>query len=704
LRAVERLVAGESSGYVCFCEGNLLALASRDRELQGILRRADLLCPDGIAAVALARRWGAPVRERVSGPAFLLAACAHGLERRWRHYFYGGAPGVAERLSVRLAAMFPGLEVAGMHAPPFRALTPSDDAEDRLRIEATRPDLLWVGLGGPKQERWMARQRGSLRVPVMLGVGAAFDFHSGERPWAPRFVRRAGLEWAWRMATGGPRVLARNVGCVADAARLLLAARPVRFRSTGRNGSSPVVSEKQSVGGHALRGVDGPDDRRTRRCGGMAGTAAGVREIQAVNSCLAQAQASGDRKVPDREHPTRAMGSAGSGTTTDVHRRERLHRSQPRGVTGTILFFGSSYRIGLTSLMVAQMEALEPVAAGELTCIAGEREQSPGLRAQLGAAGIQVETIVGLDDHAKFYRLVEEFGKIVERRRPRVVHVQTNWQLAIAAVVRWRTRQSFRLIYTVHGYRHNHRLRSKVAQLIMSTSLRYIPDDVVVCSSDVRRKFGAVGSGLQLLFIGVDDAFRGIQTPLSARGSTKQIVFPGEFRQGKNQDLLIAAVGSYVKRSGDRDVRLVLPGQGPRLERCRALANSLGINELVEFPGRVSLANVASICRASHVAVIPSNSETFGSCIAESLASGCLVLSRPVGVARDVIVHGRTGFLFSSGRDLTSLLLRILPEIESFDEVAERGYASSMRFHWTEISHDYMRMLQRPPGSQTRSS
>jgi len=279
-------VAGESSGYVCFCEGNLLALASRDRELQGILRRADLLCPDGIAAVALARRWGAPVRERVSGPAFLLAACAHGLERRWRHYFYGGAPGVAERLSVRLAAMFPGLEVAGMHAPPFRALTPSDDAEDRLRIEATRPDLLWVGLGGPKQERWMARQRGSLRVPVMLGVGAAFDFHSGERPWAPRFVRRAGLEWAWRMATGGPRVLARNVGCVADAARLLLAAsrgvgeavcrwtHVARCRWTRRSANTTVWGD----GGHGRWRPRDPGSQL------MFGASAGVRRSQGAGS------------------------------------------------------------------------------------------------------------------------------------------------------------------------------------------------------------------------------------------------------------------------------------------------------------------------------------------------------------------------------------------------------------------------------------
>ena len=221
LHAVEALIDRRAHAYVCFCEANLLSRAAGDPRLRTILNEADLLCPDGIAAVRLARAWGQPAMERVPGPSFLLAACGHGVPRQWRHYFYGGAPGVADLLASRLGGQFPGLRVTGTYSPPFRPLSAAEDVDVVARIEATRPDLLWVGLGGPRQELWMADHRGRLDVPVMLGVGAAFDFHSGERPWAPACVRRAGLEWAWRMFTGGPKMFRRNLRCVAATGRLL---------------------------------------------------------------------------------------------------------------------------------------------------------------------------------------------------------------------------------------------------------------------------------------------------------------------------------------------------------------------------------------------------------------------------------------------------------------------------------------------------
>jgi N-acetylglucosaminyldiphosphoundecaprenol N-acetyl-beta-D-mannosaminyltransferase len=137
--------------------------------------------------------------ERVYGPDLLLACCDHSRVIGYRHFFYGGGPGVPELLSERLRARFPGLSVAGGFSPPFRELTPDEDAECVHRINAAHPDIVWVGLGTPKQERWMAEHRATLDAAVLIGVGAAFDFHAGLKRQAPRWMQRSGLEWLFRL-------------------------------------------------------------------------------------------------------------------------------------------------------------------------------------------------------------------------------------------------------------------------------------------------------------------------------------------------------------------------------------------------------------------------------------------------------------------------------------------------------------------------
>lgn len=115
-------------------------------------------------------------------------------------FFYGGGDGVAERLAANLAARFPGLTVVGTHTPPFRPLTAAEDAEVVARIAAAKPDVVWVGLSTPKQERWMADHVGRVGAPVLVGVGAAFDIHAGTLRQAPPWVQRSGFEWLYRLA------------------------------------------------------------------------------------------------------------------------------------------------------------------------------------------------------------------------------------------------------------------------------------------------------------------------------------------------------------------------------------------------------------------------------------------------------------------------------------------------------------------------
>jgi len=155
------------------------------------------------------RRVGFPGAHRVCGSDLLDAICAHGITHKYRHYFYGGSPRVVEQLVARLAQRHPGLVVAGYRSPPFRPLTPDEDAADIAEINATAPDFVWVGLGMPKQEKWMVAHLGKIQATALLGIGAAFDFHAGTKPRAPAWIQRRGLEWLFRLGCE-PRRLAHR--------------------------------------------------------------------------------------------------------------------------------------------------------------------------------------------------------------------------------------------------------------------------------------------------------------------------------------------------------------------------------------------------------------------------------------------------------------------------------------------------------------
>lgn len=212
LAKMEEFIADRHHGhYVIFLEGNLLSRLNNNPDLEQAVRDASFVMPDGIAPALLAS-WATGRRvTRVPGPQFMPLACEYGLSRGWRHFFYGSTPEVVECVARTLTNAFPSLIVAGVHAPPFRPLTAEEDRLICERIEAMEADVVWVALGGPKQEIWMHEHQGRLGVPIMLGVGAAFDFIGQTQPRAPRVVQHLGCEWLFRMLTGGPRLFRRNL-------------------------------------------------------------------------------------------------------------------------------------------------------------------------------------------------------------------------------------------------------------------------------------------------------------------------------------------------------------------------------------------------------------------------------------------------------------------------------------------------------------
>jgi len=189
----------ERCRYVTVTGMHGVSEARRDPSLMRIFREADLVVPDGMPLCWLGRLRGHPLGRRVYGPELMMEFCAATSGAGYRHFFYGGAPGVAEDLARTIERRFPGLIVAGTHTPPFRPLTHEEAAEVREKINATRADLVWVGLSTPTQERWMADNRAGLAAAVLIGVGAAFDFNTGRVPQAPRWMRENGLEWLYRL-------------------------------------------------------------------------------------------------------------------------------------------------------------------------------------------------------------------------------------------------------------------------------------------------------------------------------------------------------------------------------------------------------------------------------------------------------------------------------------------------------------------------
>jgi N-acetylglucosaminyldiphosphoundecaprenol N-acetyl-beta-D-mannosaminyltransferase len=199
LSAIQEWIGRGEQHYVCVATVHSVMEAQRDSGLRAILNASGLTTPDGMPLVWLSRLLGFRSVSRVYGPDLMLAMCQRSVARGYRHYLYGGGPGVAERLAERLVQRFPGLHVVGTCSPPFRSLTPSEDEEAVGRINAARPDIVWVGLGAPKQERWLASHVGRVKASVLIGVGAAFDFHSGRKRQAPRWMQRSGLEWLFRL-------------------------------------------------------------------------------------------------------------------------------------------------------------------------------------------------------------------------------------------------------------------------------------------------------------------------------------------------------------------------------------------------------------------------------------------------------------------------------------------------------------------------
>jgi N-acetylglucosaminyldiphosphoundecaprenol N-acetyl-beta-D-mannosaminyltransferase len=209
LQRFEDALKGGDCQVVHLCNAYNVLLAAKDERYREVINAGDINLPDGTATVVAGRLLGVPVPGRIAGADLLAAVCDWGIDRRLRHFFYGGTPASLNAMLDALGTAYPGMNIAGSYAPPFRPLTEAETSDVCKLINDTGAQIVWVGLGTPKQDHWMEAFRLHLDASVLVGVGAVFDFLSGNRKRAPRWMQRVGLEWLYRLA-GEPSRLWRR--------------------------------------------------------------------------------------------------------------------------------------------------------------------------------------------------------------------------------------------------------------------------------------------------------------------------------------------------------------------------------------------------------------------------------------------------------------------------------------------------------------
>jgi glycosyltransferase involved in cell wall biosynthesis len=353
-----------------------------------------------------------------------------------------------------------------------------------------------------------------------------------------------------------------------------------------------------------------------------------------------------------------------------------------------LLYFASDYSIGLSNTLSEQARSINQLNNFKLTCIAGEQEQEEGLNAKYDKLHIKLIRVPGLDTHKNFFLLTKAITEVVKKYDISVVHIHNNWQLAMISYIKFISKPNLKVLYSLHGYRHNHKLRSLLARPMIGLALRIFTNLVFAGSTHLRSAIPFIKSKCKLLVQGVEEDLYSFDPP-QLPGHHKNLIFAAQFRVGKNHIKLIQALGSYITQTNNRDITLFLPGEGPLKQMCIDLVLDEKLQDIIKFPGQLKRNQILDLYRQCQLAVIPSNNETFGYCIAEPFVAGLCVISRKTGIAVDVIRNGVTGIHFNDKHDLIKIFQNLLQDDITINKVGTNAFKERDSFRWNEINKGY---------------
>lgn len=370
--------------------------------------------------------------------------------------------------------------------------------------------------------------------------------------------------------------------------------------------------------------------------------------------------------------------------------------SSKNNVMTSLLYFCSDYQIGLTQAQTSTLvEICKHKDVLNIIPISSQNEQERGLFDTLLQHQIVPYVIKDLDEHKDFKRKVRDISQIIKDQRIEVVNVQNNWQLAIIAYIKHIIRpRPFKVIYTIHGYRHNSFFKSIPAIAIIGISLLLFTNRVISMSSYVSKRFWFVRYKTDLVFyMMTQPSFNKTKNIINT--SPLRLIFPAQFRKGKNQMIIIKAIEEYIKETGDNEIRCDLPGSGELLDEYKSYVNNHNLNQNITFPGKLSLDDVIERTNQSNVAVISSNVETYGRCITEPFCLGRCVVTRSTGIAQDIIHHGENGFLYNSSNDLKKILILLHQQPSLISSCAKQAFIDKKIFHPNTVFHKYLESIEK---------
>lgn len=361
-----------------------------------------------------------------------------------------------------------------------------------------------------------------------------------------------------------------------------------------------------------------------------------------------------------------------------------------------LLFFSSDYKVGLTTALSEQAIEIKKLSNINLSCISSEKEMEQGLHNRLKENNIDMTIVPHLDEHSDFKRLVREINRVIEEKEITHVNVHNNWQLAIISYLKYKRiiPRKFKIIYTIHGYRHNSFFKSLLAIFVIGLALLLFADRVISMSSYVSKRFWFVAYKTDLVFYIMNKPEFNKATNMIVPRPLK-LVFPAQFRHGKNQQMLIEAIDMYIKETDDRTIKLYLPGDGVYLNECKSIVKSKGLSDNVIFPGKLPHRAVIDLYEESNVAVVASNVETYGRCIAEPFALGRCLVTRKTGVALDIVKEGENGMFFSSVKELVEILIKLYHSPDLLIRIADNAFDERYLFSSEHVMKCHVEALRK---------
>lgn len=314
--------------------------------------------------------------------------------------------------------------------------------------------------------------------------------------------------------------------------------------------------------------------------------------------------------------------------------------------------------------------------------------QEPGLLTLLHEDGIENIILDGLDKHDNFRNHCKIIRKCIQNKKIDIVHVQTNWELLLVRMSLIGIGRCPKVIYTIHSFRNNKSwLKKNIARTLITVQLLLFVDKVIATSNFLYSNFKIVRYKMIILPLGVDNRFMERTFVCLERGL--RIIFPGMFREGKGQDMLIRAFYQYTIESVDNSSLVFLPGDGEMLDSCKQLVNDFKLNKQILFPGRLSKEEVLDYFDRSNILVCTSISETFSQILAEAFCLGKCIISTPVGIANDIIEDEKNGFIINNETQLKNVLLKLSDNLQLVNNMGLNNFTQKEQFSWQRISQDY---------------